>query len=336
VSRLRVAIVDDLALARAVLRRIIDGMPDCQLAWEAANGAEALAKVRADKPDVLLMDLVMPEVDGVSATKQIMTASPLPIIIVTSSVNSNLSRVYEALSHGGLDAVNTPTFDPQGNLHGEGPLVSKLAAIARSRQRSAPAPIPASVSCSSGGIDSKIVAIGASTGGPDAVARVLADLGKIDAPIIIVQHIGHEFTAGLASWLTTRVGRPVTLARDGARPEAGTIILAGGDLHLTIVQGQYRLSAEPRELCYCPSVDRTFESLPGSGAAALLTGMGADGARGLLSLRHRGWHTIAQDEATSVVFGMPKAAIAIGAATEVLPIAAIGHALRRAILAVHK
>jgi len=326
---LRIAIVDDLALARAVLRRVIGTVPGYTVAWEASDGAQALEKVLADKPDVLLMDLVMPVMDGAEATRQIMAKSPLPILIVTSSVSTNMNRVFEALSHGGLDAVNTPTLGPNGTLRGEAPLLARLAGIAKSHHNPTVAKSPVAQAPASA---SRIVAIGASTGGPAAVARVLADLGSISAPIVIVQHIGADFSHGLVEWLSTRLGTKVIHAATGVRPAPGTITLAGGDEHLSIdSQGLFKLSPEPQEYPYRPSIDVFFESLPGSGVAVLLTGMGSDGARGLLSLRQRGWHTIAQDEATSVVYGMPKAAAQLNAAVEVLPLEKIGSAIRTRI-----
>jgi two-component system response regulator WspF len=330
VNSLRIGIVDDLALARAVLRRTIESVPGYAVAWEATDGAQAVAKVRADKPDVVLMDLVMPVLDGGAATKQIMAASPLPIIIVTSSVSTNLSRVYEALSHGGLDAVNTPTLGPDGKPQGEGPLLAKLAAIARNRASGSILlqDVGQRESVPTG---TRWIAIGASTGGPEAVARVLADLGKVDVPVVVIQHIGADFAPGLAEWLTQRTGRPVTLAAGGVRPAPGSITLAGGENHLVLENGAFRLTPEPEALSYRPSVDVFFESLTGRGVAVLLTGMGSDGARGLLGLRRRGWHTIAQDEPTCVVYGMPKAAAGLGAAVEVLPLGGIGGAIRRAI-----
>jgi two-component system response regulator WspF len=328
VTPLRIAIVDDLALARAVLRRVIASVPGYQVAWEANDGAQALAKVLADKPDVLLMDLVMPVLDGAEATKQIMANSPLPILIVTSSISTNLNRVFEALSHGGLDAINTPTLGPDGKLRGEGPLLARLATIAK------PSAIPiiakdAGVRAVAKTAGPRLVAIGASTGGPEAVARVLTDLGPTNAAVVVVQHIGADFIKGLAEWLSTRLGVKVALATNGVRPAGGSITLAGGDEHLTLdSQGIFKLSIEPQAYPYRPSADVFFESLPGTGVAVLLTGMGSDGARGLLSLRQHGWHTIAQDEATSVVYGMPKAAAQINAAVEVLPLNKIGAAIR--------
>ncbi|QEL13534.1 chemotaxis-specific protein-glutamate methyltransferase CheB [Limnoglobus roseus] len=334
---LRVAIVDDLALARAVLRRVVGSVPGYQVAWEAADGAQAVAKAAADKPDAILMDLVMPHVDGAAATRQIMAATPCPILIVTSSIGTNLTRVYEALGAGGLDAVNTPTLGPDGTVRGEAPLLARLATIAKTAspftvpQVMGSSP-PAATASSAGQLP--FIAIGASTGGPAAVAQVLSDLGpNVPAAVVVVQHIGSDFTPGLAGWLSARIGRPVGVCPDGARAAVGTVSVAGGERHLILDRaGRFQYTDEPNSSPYRPSVDLFFESLlpvgSPNGVAVLLTGMGADGARGLRKLRDGGWHTIAQDEATCVVYGMPKAAGQLNAAVEVLPLARIGAAIR--------
>lgn len=334
-NSLRIAIVDDLALARAILRRAIERVPGYQVAWEAGDGAQAIAKAAADRPDVILMDLVMPNLDGAEATRRIMATSPCPILIVTSSISTNLSRVYEALGAGGLDAVHTPTLDPDGNLRGEAPLLSRLASLAKA----APAVSALPAACSTNSIATfslpSIIAIGASTGGPVAVAQVLADLGpKIPGAVVVVQHIGSDFTAGLAGWLASRIGLPVQVCAENSRPATGTVAVAGGERHLVLDRsGRFQFVEETGSYPYRPSVDLFFESLSKSGVtgvAALLTGMGSDGARGLRTLRNAGWHTIAQDEATSVVYGMPKAAAQLNAAVEILPLPRIGRAIQEA------
>jgi two-component system response regulator WspF len=331
-SSLRIAIVDDLALSRAVLRRVVEGVTGYTVAWEASDGAEAVAKAAADTPDVILMDLVMPTVGGAEATRRIMAASPCPILIVTSSISTNLTRVYEALGAGGLDAIHTPTLGPDGAVRGEAPLLARLASFANTA--SPPVAAPRFVPVTPNPSRPFVIAIGASTGGPTAVARVLRDLGpRVPAALVVVQHIGTDFTHGLASWLSTQVSLPVRLCEDGSRPLLGTVHVAGGDRHLILDRsGCFRYTTEPASCPFRPSVDHFFESLLQSGTprgvAALLTGMGSDGARGLRRLRENGWYTIAQDEASCVVYGMPKAAAQMEAAIEVLPIGDIGRVIR--------
>ena len=323
---MRVAIVNDLALAREVLRRLVLSVPGYSIAWTAGDGVEAVQKTAADRPDVILMDLVMPIVDGVEATRRIMTDNPCPILLVTSSVSSNFSKVYEAMGYGGLDAVNTPTLDRDGKVcDGEG-LLARLANLTKvSRAPSSPLVAPSAVVRSSGqGLP--LVALGASTGGPAALARIVeAFPADFAAAVVIVQHIGVDFVSSLAAWLQGRTCLGVRLARTGDMPTVGEILIAAGDDHLVLGHdGRLAYRDDPKEYPYRPSVDVFFASLaalwPKPGVAALLTGMGADGARGLLQLRQAGWLTLAQDRDTSVVYGMPQAAAQMEAACHILPL----------------
>jgi two-component system response regulator WspF len=330
---MRVAIVNDLALARAVLRRLVLSAPGASVAWTAEDGEEAVRKAAADCPDLILMDLVMPVLDGVEATRQIMAASPCPILLVTSSVTGNFNLVYRAMGYGGLDAVNTPTLAADGSIRdGEG-MLARMVKLARSRQGSAclaptfpapPGPAP--------GLP-PLVALGASTGGPDALARVLASLPPgLPAGVVIVQHIAVDFAPSLAAWLQGRCRLPVRVARAGDTPRPGEVLLAGTDDHLVLRPDRsLAYTPDPSDFPYRPSVDVFFSSLAAGwsrpGVAVVLTGMGSEGAQGLLRLRQAGWHTIAQDQATCVVYGMPRAAAAAGAACQVLPVDEIGPAV---------
>ncbi len=333
---MRVAIVNDLALAREVLRRLVLSVPGYTVAWTAADGAEAVRKAAADRPDAILMDLVMPVLDGVEATRRIMAESPCPILLVTSSVCGNFSKVYEAMGHGGLDAVNTPTLAPDGRVRdGEG-LVARLRKIEQARLGSsschiqvpgAPKHRPAADA------QPPLVALGASTGGPGALAQVLGALpADLPAAVVVAQHIGAEFAPSLATWLQGRTRLRVRLATPGDVLVPGEVRLAATDDHLVVDTGaRLACTREPAACPYRPSVDALFLSLaaywPRPGVAALLTGMGADGARGLARLRQAGWLTLAQDRATSVVYGMPQEAARLGAACRVLPLADIAGAI---------
>ncbi|HEY1599394.1 MAG TPA: chemotaxis-specific protein-glutamate methyltransferase CheB [Pirellulales bacterium] len=334
---MRIAIVNDLALAREVLRRIVLSAPEHTIAWLAENGAEAVRRAAQDRPDIILMDLVMPVMDGVEATRQIMAATPCPILLVTSSVTGNLNQVYAAMGEGGLDAVNTPTFGPDGKVRDGEAILARIAKLARTQQfstlRAEPSKLFSAHSATSENVPSQprpsIVALGASTGGPEAVAQILSALPPdCPAAVLVVQHIAAEFAPGLASWLASRSRLPVRLARQRDEPTPGIVLLAGTDDNL-VLQRDQRLSytSEPANYPYRPSIDALFSSLarywPGSGVAVLLTGMGSDGARGMQLLQQASWYTVAQDQATSVVYGMPKAAVDLKAVRQCLPLADI-------------
>ncbi|MFM7134470.1 MAG: chemotaxis-specific protein-glutamate methyltransferase CheB [Planctomycetota bacterium] len=347
---MRVAIVNDLAVACEALRRAVASDPSLKVAWTARDGVEAVEHARRDRPDVVLMDLIMPRMDGVEATRRIMRESPCPILVVTATVSGNSSLVYEALGAGALDAVNTPTLGATGEVAGAAELLRRIRRIGGVAQaagapstppavRSAPsatlASHPASPRTSSA---APILAIGASTGGPAAIAAVLRCMPRdLAPPTLVVQHLAAPFVAGFAEWLAGETGRRVSVATEHALPEAGSVLIAGGDRHLVLEpSGRLGMHAEPADQSHRPSVDELFASLARAarpGVAVLLTGMGRDGAEGMRALRAAGWHTIAQDERTSVVWGMPGAAHRLGAATETLPLEMIGTAVAAALRA---
>jgi two-component system response regulator WspF len=335
---MRIAIVNDLALAREVLRRLIGSVPDYSVAWMAENGEEAVRLAGQDRPDIILMDLVMPVMDGVEATRRIMNQNPCPILLVTSSVSGHFNMVYQAMGHGGLDAVNTPTLGADGKVKdGEG-ILNRIAKLTRavagdfSSQRSAVSGQRSAVSGQRQDLP-VLVALGASTGGPEALAQILQALpANLPASVVVIQHIASDFAPSLAKWLQDRCSLGVRVARDKDTPRAGEVLLAGTDDHLVLSSDRhlcYRV--EPADYPYRPSVDVFFDSLASfwsrPGVAALLTGMGSDGARGLACLRQAGWYTVAQDEATSVVYGMPRAAVERKAACQVLPLPHIAPAI---------
>ena len=321
---MKIGIVNDVRAACEALRRVVTSLPDHEVAWTASDGVEAIAMAKRDRPDLILMDLIMPHMDGVQATRQIMAVAPCAILVVTATVSGNISLVYEAMGFGALDAVDTPMLGPAGEVTGAGALVEKIGVIAKlvgatSESRKPPRPLP-------GGAPPRLLVVGASTGGPKAISDLLVPL-PVDWNVatIIVQHVDVAFSQGLAKWLGDRTGRAVRVAEHGHHPQAGDILLAGTNDHLVLSKPktlEYR--DEPRDVFFRPSVDVFFESVadhwPQPGVALLLTGMGKDGAKGLLKLRTRGWHTIAQSEASSVVWSMPKAGIDLGAACEVLGI----------------
>ena len=347
---MRVAIVNDVRLAVEALLRVLATLPGCEIAWTAADGEEAVRRCAADRPDLVLMDLVMPVLDGVEATRRIMQATPCHILVVTSTVDGHLERVYNALSAGALDAVQGPVFRPDGSLDGSQPVVRKIRTLLRLKpangastpaaadvepraRTQAPRPSPPLPGQAPG---EPLLVLGASTGGPEALVTVLKGLSRsFTPPVLVVQHLDVEFVPGLVEWMASQTGRVVEAIRAGTRPERGKVHVACSNDHLVLsAGGSLRYVAEPVDLPYRPSVDVCFQSLAAGGAppgvAALLTGMGRDGAEGLLARRRAGWRTFAQDEATSVVYGMPRAAKELAAAQDVLPLAALGPALEAA------
>ncbi|MCU0546095.1 MAG: chemotaxis response regulator protein-glutamate methylesterase [Oscillatoriaceae cyanobacterium Prado104] len=328
---MKIAIVNDALIAAEALRRVLVTVPEYEIAWIAGDGAEAVKKCASDTPDLILMDLIMPVMDGVEATRRIMKESPCAILLVTSSVTANAGKVFEAMGYGALDAINTPILGTSGNTQVGGvELLKTISKVARliGKTRSTPKSQSASVKC----VAPPLLAIGSSTGGPQALATLLSGLPVNFAfPVAIVQHVDAEFAPGLAEWLSQKTQLSVGLAIADRPLEAGKVFIAATNDHL-VLQSDLTLkyTKEPLDYPYRPSVDTFFHSVaqhwPGKGVAVLLTGMGKDGAKGLKALRAIGWHTIAQDRETCVVYGMPKAAAELNAAVQVLPLDAIASA----------
>lgn len=334
---MRIAIVNDMPLAVEVLRRVIASAPEHTLAWIAVNGREAVEKCRQDCPDLILMDLIMPVMDGVQATARIMQSTPCAILVVTSTVEGNAALVFEAMGGGALDAVGTPVFGAGMTITGGRELLKKIATIEKLLLKSPPTQRAALPTQKGGAGDHPpaLVAIGSSTGGPKALAEILSTLPPLlGAALVIVQHVDVQFAPGLVTWLNDHTPLRVDLAREGVRPAPDTVLVAGTNDHLVIgADLACHYTPDPRDYPYRPSVNAFFLSLerhwPRQGLAVLLTGMGKDGAEGLAALRQAGWHTIAQDKETSVVYGMPAAAAELNAAVEILPLGRIAAAIRR-------
>lgn len=326
---MRIAIVNDMKLACTALSRVIRSEPRHSIAWVACDGLEAIENARRDRPDLILMDLIMPRVDGVEATRRIMAASPCPILVVTSTVSGNISKVYEAMGLGALDAVETPTLGAHGEMQGASSLLGKIAKIERLTEKD---PTPTARRCGwtarPAAVDARtvprLVLLGASTGGPKVLAEILNGLPTdLDAAVVLAQHVDEAYASGLARWLNDHSALPVQMAAAGGELRATQVYVASSTQHLEIGPDRRLHYVHEPAGWYRPSVDSLFQSAarnwPRPGVAALLTGMGRDGAVGLLALREAGWTTIAQDQESSVVWGMPKAAIDAGAAQHILP-----------------
>jgi two-component system, chemotaxis family, response regulator WspF len=325
---MRIGIVNDLPGINELLRRIVDLTPKHRVVWVAQSGAEAVELCVRETPDLLLLDLVMPGMNGAEVTRRIMAGTPCAILIVTVSVRDNAGLVLDALSHGAIDAVDMPSISGGDLRNGSGAFLAKIdtmsrligetsgsrSAAARSRRR-----LPALLRAD------RLIAIGASAGGPAVLSMILRGLPKeFPAAIVVVQHVGEQFASGMADWLAQDSALPVRVAEEGDQPGTGCVLLARTSDHLTMKTANcLGYTAEPANYAYRPSVDVFFKSVCrlwlGDVVGVLLTGMGRDGALGLKALRDGGHYTIAQDEATSAVYGMPKAAAALNAAVDILP-----------------
>ncbi|WP_445940308.1 chemotaxis response regulator protein-glutamate methylesterase [Pseudomonas sp.] len=329
---MRIGIVNDMPLAVEALRRALARAPEHQVVWVAGSGTEAVKRCREDAPDLLLMDLLMPEMDGVEATRQIMASTPCAILIVTSDVDRHVSRVFEAMGHGALDVVATPVLGTAA-LPDAAALLRKIRNLGLLFEQNTTRKTSEPIQRATNSCRQPLVAIGASAGGPAALVELLKQLPSgFPAAVVLVQHVDEAFATGMAQWLSSESHLPVRLARPGDVPQPGSVLLAGSNDHLILQRnGELAYSSEPSAHIYRPSIDVFFESVVanwrGDPIGVLLTGMGRDGAQGLPSMRRRGFITIAQDQASCAVYGMPKAAAQLGAASEILPLADIGRRL---------
>jgi two-component system chemotaxis response regulator CheB len=345
-TRIRVLVVEDSVSVRKRLVEVLRSDDALEVVGEAADGKEAIALCQSLRPDIVTLDMVLPVMSGLAATEYIMAHFPTPILIVSASMNrGELFKTYEALAAGAVDVLEKPTGEEvddawERKFLATVKLVSRIKVITHVRAKlraSAMSFAPGTTLPLSraGSSASQVVAIGASTGGPAAIVEILRGLPPtFPLPILLVIHIGESFAAAFADWLDGLSPLRVACARDGEPlPPIGKarVIMAPPDRHLVLRQGVLRLSHDPERHSCRPSVDVLFESvareLGDRSSACLLTGMGRDGAAGLLEVRRAGGTTIAQDEATSVVFGMPQEAIRLGAAASVLPLGAIAPAL---------
>lgn len=334
----RVLIIDDSVVIRQLLKDIFARDGSIEVVGTASDPIEGYDKIVQLKPDVLTLDVEMPRMDGITFLEKLMRSHPMPVVMISTLTREGSEVTLRALELGAVDFIAKPTqsiFTGMSALAHE--ITSKVKAAARARVRPRQAhvtPVEAPrVTLRSPTGPQRLVAIGASTGGPEAIRQVLQGLPAQVPPIVIVQHMPPVFTRSFAERLDRLCTVRVKEAEDGDLLEPGHAYIAPGDYHLQVTRNgsQYRarvVQTEPVNR-HRPSVDALFDSVvEASGAATvavLLTGMGADGARGMKRLRDAGAHTIAQDEETCVVFGMPREAIQLGGAEFVLPLPQIAH-----------
>jgi two-component system chemotaxis response regulator CheB len=349
--KLRVLVVEDSITIRKRLVEVLEQDPGFEVVGEAEDGRQAIDRCMALRPDAVTMDMMLPVMTGLAATEYIMAHCPTPILVVSASFNrGEVFKTYDALAAGAVEVIEKPTGQEAPGAW-ERAFVSILKIVARIRVITHPRARLNGVTRSfeelahppygqyalpgeRPSLPIAVVGVGASTGGPNALVQVLGSLPKdFTAPVLVVLHIGAAFAPAFGEWMGTQVPRPVAFARGGEVVQSliNRIVLAPPDSHLTVRAGRLVLTEDAERHSCRPSVDVLFESLArdyaAEAAAALLTGMGRDGALGMLALRRTGASTIAQDEATSVVYGMPREAALIGGAERVLPLGEIGPAI---------
>lgn len=321
---MRIAIANAPLGAVDALRQALSCAPRHALAWIVNTGEEAVRMCAEDRPDLLLLGLLMPVASVVDCVLRIKATSRCPILVVADDYDRQISGIFAVMGAGVMDVVNFPAL---GSEEGGKELLRKIDSIgkrmacAQAKEEARPAvalpslaekPLP------------KLVVIGASTGGPNAIAAILAGLPKdFPAAVLVVQHVDQQFAVGIARWLGQNCRLTVDIASPGDKPLAGQVLLASTNDHMVLTADRaIAYTREPLDYPYRPSADVFFASVarhwPQPALAVLLTGMGRDGADGLMALHRAGWHTIAQDKESCAVYGMPKAAIELGAARRIL------------------
>jgi two-component system chemotaxis response regulator CheB len=333
----RILVVEDSPTVRQRLVDILGSDPDIELVGEAEDGKRAIELCQQYRPDAITMDMMLPLMSGLAATEYIMAHCPTPILVVSASTNrGELFKIYEALAAGAVDVLEKPTGTEAEGVW-ERRFLSTLKLVARIRvithprarlaglRKPAPEVVPPSIEPRRPTQKYDLVAIGASTGGPGAIVEILRGLpAEFQLPILLVLHINEPFGTAFADWLDGQTSRRVACPKDGVplASAIGRVMMAPGGRHLVVRDGRLRLTTDLERHSCRPSVDVLFESVAlehgASAAACLLTGMGKDGALGLLKIRQAGGTTIAQDETSSVIYGMPREAAMLGAATHVL------------------
>lgn len=338
---MKIGIVNEAQMAQVILKHAVESEKRHVVIWVAENGKAALEKAGQNQPDVILMDIAMPGMDGVIATKKIMEACPCAILIVTSQVSENIDKIFEAMWFGALDVVKTPSFGFNSSKEVK-ELLGKLEMIASflGEKKAATRKKNMQKSSLSAGDVADLVVLGASTGGPMALIDVLETYPRPPPfATVIIQHFDEQYLQAFARFMEEQTSLAMLLIEEGDKLVNGNVYIAKRNAHLLIDScGRFSYSLEPKGFSYRPSINLFLSSLaerwPKKALAVILTGMGDDGALGLKELKEKGWLTIAQEEESCIVFGMPKAAIRLEAAQFVLTPKMIGkmvvnHFLRR-------
>jgi two-component system chemotaxis response regulator CheB len=339
---IRVLVAEDSAVTRDYLAHLLGEDPALEVVKTVQNGQEAVEQAERLRPDVILMDVHMPRMNGYEATRRIMERVPTPIVMISNSMSrEEVAMTFEALKAGALTVLDKPDGPDHSDsakaalqLRETVRLMAGVKVIRRWPRRDCPSPTPTPPKV---GPHIQLIAIGASTGGPTVIAEILGGLPRhLAVPILVVQHIAQGFASGLADWIGKSTPLHVKLAESNESVRPGTVYLAPHGFQMGITQDKrVSLTTEPAENGFCPSVSYLFKSVAlAFGQCAigvLLTGMGQDGAAGLLQLRKAGGVTIAQDQDTSVIFGMPGEAVRVGAAQHVLTPRHISELFRRLV-----
>jgi two-component system chemotaxis response regulator CheB len=337
---LRILVVDDSAVVRQTLSRLLTERGGMQVAV-AADPFIALSKMRRERPDVIVLDLDLPRMDGLSFLSQIMAEMPIPVVICSALAPERSDAALAALALGALEIVSKPKLGVRDFLEDSAVIIIDAVRAAAASRPTRPSrwrqPDPAPAEARSRRPHARMVALGASTGGTEALVRVLSRFPSDGPGTVVVQHMPQGFTAAFARRLDGLCAIHVREAKDGDRIEPGVALIAPGDRHLVVRRSGSRYVAAvedgPLVSRHRPSVDVLFSSVAraaGPGAVGvLMTGMGSDGSEGLYAMRAAGAATLAQDEASSVVFGMPKEAIARGAVEEIVSLEALAEAILR-------
>lgn len=349
-SKIRVLIVDDSAMIRKLLGEIVNAQPDMICVGAAPDPIVAREMIRNLDPDVLTLDVEMPKMDGLSFLEKLMRLRPMPVVMVSTLTQRGSEMTLRALELGAVDFVAKPKLDIARGLEAYAEeIASKIRVAARARPRRSTPPPEVAPSLKADAVlgqsiarvasTEKLIAIGASTGGTEALKEVLSELPPDSPGVLVAQHMPEGFTRSFAARLDSICRIRVKEAQDGERVLPGHAYIAPGHSHLLLKRSGANYVCElnqgPPVNRHRPSVDVLFRSVANAAGknalGVILTGMGKDGAQGLLELRGTGAHTIAQDEATCVVFGMPREAIQAGAAAEVAPLGAIAKQILHAL-----
>jgi two-component system chemotaxis response regulator CheB len=352
-KKIRVLVVDDSALVRQILVEVLNGAPDVEVVGTASDPFMARDRIKELNPDVLTLDVEMPRMDGLTFLANLMRLRPMPVVMVSSLTEQGAETTLKALELGAIDFVSKPKIDLAGTLAdfgGEILAKIRIAAGARVMARSAPVAVPriapkfsadAVIPANTGGkmlrTTDRIIAIGASTGGTEAIREVLMGLPADCPAIVIAQHIPEAFSLPFTRRMDSLAAMSVVEPTDGQYIMAGHVYIAPGGRHLLVERDgaryRCRLNNGPPVNRHCPSVDVLFRSVAQNvgpnAVGVILTGMGDDGARGLKEMLEAGARTMAQDEASSVVWGMPGAAVKLGGAQEVLPLGRVAENIMR-------